>query len=86
MANYSENEIIEFLKKRIAQEQGLPIHEIDINTEFINLGLDSIKAIFILQDLEKLLGIELNPILMWDYPTIASFSKYIATNFNLPKN
>lgn len=85
MANYSQSEIIEFIKKRIAEEQGLPITEVEIDVEFINLGLDSVSAVFILEDIEKFLEIEINPISLWDYPTIESFSKFITNHLLRPK-
>ena len=77
MANYKQSEIIEFIKKRIAEEQGIPADEIEIDVEFINLGLDSISAVFVLEDIEKFLEIEINPIRLWDYPTIQSLSDFL---------
>lgn len=75
----TENELIGFLINRIANEQGLSTDEINIHTEFINFGIDSIKAISILDDLEKFADIEINPIYLWDYPTIASISNAVAS-------
>jgi acyl carrier protein len=40
-------------------------------------GLDSINSVYILQQLEDFLNLELSPLLFWDYPTIKSLSIYL---------
>ncbi len=77
MKPFTEAELIEFFRKKIATELGIPLEEIATDVEFINFGMDSVNAIFILQHLENFIGQELNPLLFWDYPTINRFSKHI---------
>lgn len=77
MNPFTEQELIEFFRNKISSELGIPIDEINTDIEFINFGMDSVNAIFILQHLENFVGQELNPLLFWDYPTIARFSKHI---------
>lgn len=79
MKQFTEQELIEFFRQKISSELGIALHEIDPEVEFINFGMDSVNAIFILQHLENFVGQELNPLLFWDYPTIARFSKHIMT-------
>jgi len=86
MNAFTEAELIEFFRTKIAEELGIDKNEIEPTIEFINFGLDSVNAIFILQHIEKYIGAELNPLLLWDYPTIESFSKYIVATFNKPKS
>lgn len=80
MNSFTEAELAQFFQKTIADELSVSIEEIKTDVEFLNFGLDSIRAIFILQHLEKFTGLELNPLLLWDHPTIESFSKYLVSN------
>lgn len=78
MGPITEDQLIQFFKTKIAEELRIPLDEIDPTIEFINFGMDSVNSIFVLQHLEKITGIELNPLLFWEYPTIESFSRYLA--------
>lgn len=73
----SYDEVLNFIKKEIAEETKFPIEKIDVNTSFHSLGLDSLSAILILHNIEMKFGIELNPIYFWDYPTPALFTGFI---------
>ncbi|MBK8291748.1 MAG: acyl carrier protein [Flammeovirgaceae bacterium] len=84
MNTFTETELIDFFRKKIASELGIALEEVEVDLEFINFGLDSVNAIFILQHIEKFIGADLNPLLLWDYPTIESFSRYIVST--LKKN
>lgn len=86
MNTFTEASLIDFFRTRISEELGIDKNEVEPTIEFINFGLDSVNAIFILQHIEKYIGAELNPLLLWDYPTIESFSKYIVETFNKPKS
>ncbi len=81
MNTFTEAELSNFIRNKIAVELGIPEEEIDLTIEFINFGMDSVNSIFILQHIEKFIGTDLNPLLFWDYPTIESFSRYIVTTF-----
>ncbi len=80
MNRFTEDELVKFFKIKISEELGISVDEIDPAVEFINFGLDSVKAIFILQHLEHFVGEELNPLLFWDYPTIQSMAAHLAGN------
>lgn len=73
----SYDEVLNFIKKEIAQETKFSLEKIDANVSFHNLGLDSLSAILILHNIEKEFSIDLNPIHFWDYPTPASFAEFI---------
>jgi len=73
----SYEEVLNFIKKEIADETKLPVEKIDSDISFHNLGLDSLSAVLILHNIEKEFGVELNPIHFWDYPTPASFTDFI---------
>jgi acyl carrier protein len=79
MKKITKDELVEFLKDHISHECSVPRHQIDLHTEFINYNMDSVKAVFIMDQLEKHLETELSPLYFWDNPTIESFSTFIVT-------
>ncbi|MEI9920083.1 MAG: acyl carrier protein [Bacteroidota bacterium] len=73
----SYEEVLNFIKKEIAEETKLSIEKIDVDASFHSLGLDSLSAVLILHNIEKEFSVDLNPIHFWDYPTPASFTSFI---------
>ena len=73
----SRDELLDFLKKEIANETETKAEAIDENVSFHSLGLDSLSAVLILHSIEKEFSVELNPIHFWNYPTPASFADFI---------
>lgn len=78
MKNITKSEIIGFLQEQVSQECAVPIAEIDIHLEFIEFRMDSLKAVYIMDRLEKFIGAELSPLYFWDHPTIDSLANFIA--------
>lgn len=78
----TEKEIAEWLVQRISQETGLTIGEIDVTSSFANFGLDSRAAVALSSELEKLLGQELPPTLIWDFPTINEVARHLSSLAN----
>lgn len=54
--------------------------DIDITIPFDRYGLDSSAAVGLTGDLEDWLGIEIDPTIMYDYPTVEALSQYISAN------
>ncbi|MBA3921342.1 MAG: acyl carrier protein [Nostocaceae cyanobacterium] len=52
--------------------------ELDVTISFDHYGLDSGAAVGLTGDLEDWLGRRLDPTLLYDYPTVESFSKHLA--------
>jgi len=72
-------EILNTLKEEIAKEAGLPLSKIKDDATFHSLGLDSISSVVVLDELEKKLGVEMNPIVFWDYPTVSLLAEHISS-------
>jgi hypothetical protein len=71
--------ICAWLIQKIAQELGVPEHQVKIDEEFGNLGLGSRQAILITGDLEDFLRRdELDPSLLWDFPTIHKLARHLS--------
>ena len=78
---YPSQEVIEgWLIDKVAESLQIEPHEIDIDREFSDYGLDSVEAINVSGELENYLGCRLSPTLLWDYQTIASLAEYLATH------
>ena len=73
----TKTEILNALKEEIARETGRPVTQIDDNASFHSLGLDSISAIVVLDEMEKRSGINMNPMFFWDYPTVNLLADHI---------
>lgn len=72
-------DILSALKEEIAKEAGLPVSGIDNDASFYSLGLDSISSVFVLDALEQKLGIEMNPMFFWDYPTVSKLAEHLSS-------
>lgn len=55
---------------------------VDLNTNFFTLGIDSLKAIEMVENIEKSLKISISTTLIFEYPTIAQLSKYLMKEIN----
>lgn len=77
MKNLTKSEIIEFLKTEVSKECAVPRSEVDIHAPFTDLRMDSLKAVYIMDRLEKYIGEELSPLYFWDNPTIESLATFL---------
>lgn len=66
------------LKTILSRELGLPEADIDINLPFAEMGLNSVMAMSIRRDAERLLGIELSATMLWNHPTITALTVFLA--------
>ena len=67
----------EWLILKIADATGMAVDQINIDTTFADFGLDSRTAVSMSTELERLIGRDLPPTLIWDYPTIKEVSKHL---------
>lgn len=70
-----------WLVDRVAKELGVKPGDLDVQAPFDSYGLDSMLAISIASAGQKFLGVEVSPLLLVHYPTIASLSQYLAAEF-----
>lgn len=73
-------ELIIILKSVIADETGIAVAEITDTDTFFNLGLDSVSCIFLMDKVEKILKVELNPLYFFDYPSIDTYADFLLEN------
>jgi acyl carrier protein len=53
--------------------------EVDVTIPFDRYGLDSSAAVGLTGDLEDWLGIEIDPTIIYDYPTVEALSEHISS-------
>jgi acyl carrier protein len=70
-----ESEIQAWLIAQIAEIIEIEPDQIDITVPFENYGLDSEAAVVLSGDLQEYLGIDLEPTIFFDYPTIEAMAQ-----------
>jgi phthiocerol/phenolphthiocerol synthesis type-I polyketide synthase A len=66
------------LRTILAREILLPEAELDVDRPFAELGLNSVMAMSIRRQAERLVGIELSATMLWNHPTITSLAEHLA--------
>lgn len=66
------------MRSILAGELHLPEDEVDLDRPFAEMGLNSVMAMSIRRQAEELVGMELSATMLWNHPTIATFSIYLA--------
>ncbi|MDJ0897263.1 MAG: acyl carrier protein [Xenococcus sp. MO_188.B8] len=79
----STAEIQSWIVSYLAELLELDPNEIDLAIPFDNYGLDSAVAVGMTGDLEDWMGRELDPTLLYDYPTIEVLAQHLAEEFSV---
>lgn len=66
-----------WLVSRLAEQLEINSNQIDVTIPFEQYGVDSLTAVSLTGDLEKWLGCEINPTLLYDYPTIKALAQHL---------
>lgn len=74
----STEKIQTWLVSYLAELLEIDPSDIDETTPFDRYGLDSSATMSMTADLEEWLGLELEPMLFYDYPTIERLSQHLA--------
>ncbi|MDB9540441.1 thioester reductase domain-containing protein [Anabaenopsis tanganyikae CS-531] len=81
--SHSAADIQAWLVTHLAELIGVETDEIDIRENLENYGLDSAQAMTLVSQLEKMLGFQPSPVLLWHYPNIESLSQRLAESDRL---
>ena len=71
-------EIQTWLVSYLAELLEIEPDEVDVTIPFDRYGLDSSAAVELSGDLEDWLGRELDPTLLYDYPTVEALAKHLS--------
>ncbi|MBV6647911.1 MAG: acyl carrier protein [Cyclobacteriaceae bacterium] len=74
-----QDEVTSLVKTLIAKELKVAPDSIGEDVSFHDLGLDSVNSLFLLGDLEQKLNLDIDPLSLYDNPTVSSFSNFIST-------
>lgn len=74
----SAEEVQDWLASQIAEQLGTDADEIDIRVPFDSYGLDSVQAMSIANLGKQHLGLNISPLVMWNYPNVESLSQFLA--------
>jgi amino acid adenylation domain-containing protein len=66
-----------FLAAQLAKALGLPAAEIDPQTNFMELGLDSLMAVRIKREIEESAGLSLDPTLLFEHPSLEELAAHL---------
>ncbi|GAA1784463.1 hypothetical protein GCM10009682_03270 [Luedemannella flava] len=78
-----EAELREFLCAHLAVSLKVPGGTIDPAEPMSAYGLDSLRAVAVLTDVEDRVGFEIDPDVLWDHPTVAALAHYLAERLTL---
>lgn len=74
----SLSEIETWLTDQIATKARADRRLIDPQQPFSSFGIDSVRAVSLVGEMEEWIGRELSPTLLYDYPTIDTLAKHLA--------
>lgn len=77
----TEIEIQTWMISYLAELLEIDVNEIDINVPFDSYGLDSEDVVIVTGDLEEWLEREIDPTLLYNYPTIKTFTQHLDEEF-----
>lgn len=66
------------LTREISTELSVSPDEVDDQASFMRLGVSSVQALKIINRLRKELGIDVNPVALFEFKTVDDISAYLA--------
>lgn len=70
--------VYEWLSARVALYLRRAPETIDPTVPLAEYGMDSVAALSLCGDLEEEFGLEVEPTLLWDFPTVAGLVRHLA--------
>jgi acyl carrier protein len=70
-------EVADWLAAQIADYRDVAVAEIDHERPLAELGLDSVYALSLCGDIEERWGLEVEPTVAWDHPTITALAAHL---------
>ncbi|MFD6393442.1 acyl carrier protein [Nocardia sp. NPDC060259] len=80
---HTSNTVQDWLVERVADYLGRSPHQVDPATPLAELGMDSVSAVSLCGEIEDRWSLEIDPTLVFDYPTVAAIATYLADEFVL---
>jgi acyl transferase domain-containing protein len=84
----SSDDVEGFLCAHLAKKMGIAPDQVNCEATFSELGFDSSGLLSLLQEIEAQIGVELSPVLLFEYRTLKGLAEHLATyqeaNFQPP--
>lgn len=77
MSNFQAKDVESWLVSQLSDYLKLKKDEIEVKEPFARYIMDSSVTVSMTEKLGKWLGVELEPTLFWEYPTIALVAQYL---------
>lgn len=77
--NANRRPILGWLSTRIASYLEVPVTTIRPMVPLAEMGIDSVHAISLVGDVEAHFDIDVDPTMIFDYPTLAHIAEFIST-------
>jgi acyl carrier protein len=74
----SQEDIEAFLAQKLASSLLISPNDVDFTQPFSTLGLDSLRTMTLLGEIEVWLGRKLSPTLFWNYPSISDLAAHLS--------
>ena len=78
--NANRRPILRWLTTQLASYLEVPATTIDVMVPLAEMGVDSVHAISLVGDVEMHFDIDVDPTMIFDYPTLAHIAEYISTS------
>lgn len=75
----ADRAIVNWLANQLATYLEIPATAIDAMTPLAEMGVDSVHAVGLVGDIELHFDIDVDPTLIFDYPTLSHIADYIGT-------
>ncbi|NSL85200.1 acyl carrier protein [Chitinophaga sp. Mgbs1] len=85
MNEYTPEEIMEIIVKRISVKANLPVSAISVDENMVNYDLDSIETVGLIGEIETIMEFEFDVSKAWEYPTIRTLAHFIFEEFSAGK-
>ena len=73
----SNHDFIQILSESLATVLYMTLSDVDVDRQFTEMGLDSIVGVEWINELNRTFSLDINATIVYDYPTIILFSKYL---------
>jgi acyl carrier protein len=77
--NANRRPILHWLTNRLASYLEVPTTAIDAMVPLAEMGVDSVHAVSLVGDVELHFDIDVDPTMIFDYPTLSAIAEFIST-------